>query len=239
MSVRLIRYGLAITGSCLRPDPIARMETQAVNIASRRIGGMDSSTRIETPHFLPGTQWAEPVHYALRRALMDSTLRAYRSSAVTELEQELWAIPKTNAGGVVSVEIGPLPEHGRNQDAPHSMWAATTWFVQTVCGRNAGMEWRTRYGGDAGMVAMLECRPGGDLVRNAGCNAGCWVHTRGMVTMLDGGMLLQWGPGGDADLTRSGCNAEMQCVWSQCAGDQSIVLTAILRVPLRWSGGLD
>ena len=50
--VSLLRYGLAVAGSCVPDDLLTRMEAHIVNTASRRITGLPVFTEIETLHFL-------------------------------------------------------------------------------------------------------------------------------------------------------------------------------------------
>ena len=70
----LLRYGLAVLGSCAPDDLINRLETQVINIASRRITGLPINARIEALHFEAGTHSMRnlyPTHCAifLRNAL--------------------------------------------------------------------------------------------------------------------------------------------------------------------------
>ena len=51
----LLRYGQAVVSRCPPSDLMAKMETHVTNVAARRIGGMDKSTRIQTLHFLAAT----------------------------------------------------------------------------------------------------------------------------------------------------------------------------------------
>ena len=50
----LLRYGNVIMGSCMPPDLLREVDTQAINVAARRICGADRTIRIETLHFITG-----------------------------------------------------------------------------------------------------------------------------------------------------------------------------------------
>ena len=52
----LLRCGLALTGSCLPDDLLNRIDAGVVNIAARKIAGLPYITRIESLHFIAGTQ---------------------------------------------------------------------------------------------------------------------------------------------------------------------------------------
>ena len=80
------------------PDLMARMETQVVNTAARRIGEKGNSTRIETLRFPPGAQSGRNMHFKQCAGLKGSMLRAYQCSAGAILEQELSAALVANTG---------------------------------------------------------------------------------------------------------------------------------------------
>ena len=51
----LLRYAMVVVGSCAPDDLINRIDTTIINVAARRISRLPLSTRIETLHFLSGT----------------------------------------------------------------------------------------------------------------------------------------------------------------------------------------
>ena len=119
-----ISYGLVVTGRCLLLDLVARPESHVVNPAPGRMGGMDTSTQIETLHFLAGTQRGRALCVMHCEGLMDSMSRTYRCAAGTRLELELSAITTAHARDAVCEEIRPLPEKGRDSSTSPSVWMA-------------------------------------------------------------------------------------------------------------------
>ena len=48
----MLRYALVVTGSTSPPDLVRRVDTQVINVAARKIGGISRTARIESLHFI-------------------------------------------------------------------------------------------------------------------------------------------------------------------------------------------
>ena len=51
----LLRYALTATGSVFPPDLVGRVNTQIINTAARKIGGVSRTTRMENLHLILNT----------------------------------------------------------------------------------------------------------------------------------------------------------------------------------------
>ena len=94
--VSLPGYGLVVTGSCLPPDLIGRMDTHIVNKVARRIGGLGRNTRIQTLHFLAGAMTFRNMYVLHCAEFFDAALRAFGSTIAARLRKELEAILKAD-----------------------------------------------------------------------------------------------------------------------------------------------
>ena len=63
----LLRYGLAVVGSCAYEQPLARVDKAVINVTARRVLGVGRPARIPSPHSVAG---ARPINnlYMRRRA---------------------------------------------------------------------------------------------------------------------------------------------------------------------------
>ena len=85
----LLRYGLVVMGSCLPPDLVNKIDVCVVNVAARRITGLDSSVRIESLHFLAATSSYQNLYILHRAKVVGAILRAEGSSAKNRREKEI------------------------------------------------------------------------------------------------------------------------------------------------------
>ena len=126
----LLRYGLVISGSCMPPDLMAKMETHVANVAARRVGGMDKSTRIETLHFLANTQSYRNLYVMHCADLLDATLRAHNSTVQIRIRRELKAILESDAMEVEYVRVTEVDGGLRDALTPEYVWRATKWLIR-------------------------------------------------------------------------------------------------------------
>ena len=85
----LLRYALVLTGSCLPPDLLRKINTQVVNIAARKVGGLSRSARIESLHYTVGTTTVYNLYVRHCAEFMDACLRAPNSTVNKRLRREL------------------------------------------------------------------------------------------------------------------------------------------------------
>ena len=124
----LLRDGLAVTGSCLPPDLLCRMDTLVDNVAARKISGVDNSTRIEVLHFLALTHSFTNLYIGHCAGPHDLALRASGSSIEARMRRELQAMTGSDLSQITCVQIKPLPAGEETMTRP-SVWAATNWYV--------------------------------------------------------------------------------------------------------------
>ena len=90
----LLRYAMAVVGSCAPDDLINRIDTTIVNTAARRVSRLPLSTRIETLHFLSGT-YSYRNMYTQQCAMFVHRARSAHGSAIEgRINDEIGAILK-------------------------------------------------------------------------------------------------------------------------------------------------
>ena len=125
----LLRYGMIMVGSCLPPDTFDKIETQIVNIAARKVGGLDRSTRIEALHFLTHTHSYKNLYIMHCADLIDAAIRSQPSSIGWRVRMEVGAALGVRRTVVDSVELKPLRDQWKNKRTPPTVWKNTHWFV--------------------------------------------------------------------------------------------------------------
>ena len=129
MIVSLLRYGQVVIGSCLPQDLFLKMETHLANVAARRVGGVDRSTRIEALHFLAGTMSYRNMYVMHCAELMDASLRAHRRTICQRLRLELREILGPSCGATEMVELGGDSQAGRMERTGQYIWDRTKWYL--------------------------------------------------------------------------------------------------------------
>ena len=74
--VSLLRYALTVVGSTAPPDLFAKLNTQITSIATRQIGGVRRSAKIESLHFVVGTHALRNLFVVHCADFLDFCLRA-------------------------------------------------------------------------------------------------------------------------------------------------------------------
>ena len=133
--ISLLRYALVVTGSCLPPDLMRRLNTQVVNVAARKIGGLSRSTRIESLHFSVGTTTVYNLYVKHCAEFLDASLRANNSSIGKRLREELLRYYNVPSFEIQDVQIA-IPEE-RLKDALGveklpKKWQNTYWFCRQL-----------------------------------------------------------------------------------------------------------
>ena len=100
----LLRYGLVVVGSCLLPYVVSRIDACIVNVAARRITGLDGTVRLESLHFLASTSSYQNLYMLHCAEFADAVLRAEGSSAKKRLEQEIGVILRTQGERIETQE---------------------------------------------------------------------------------------------------------------------------------------
>ena len=85
----LLRYALTITGSCMPPDLMRKLNTQIVNIARRKTGMLSRSARIESLHLATGTSTILNLYARHCAEFLDSCLRVRECATNKRLREEL------------------------------------------------------------------------------------------------------------------------------------------------------
>ena len=88
----LLRYGLTMVGSCLTDDLVAKIDVHIINVASRRVTGLPIFTRIETLHFVAGTQSYRNMYLRQCAQFIHAVLVSYGSGIQHRLIRELCVI---------------------------------------------------------------------------------------------------------------------------------------------------
>ena len=90
----LLRYGPALVGSRLPDDLVNQVDTQIVNIASRRITGVLLNTRTEALHFAAGTQSVQNLYLQHCALFLHNALASHDSGIRCRLQAELCGISR-------------------------------------------------------------------------------------------------------------------------------------------------
>ena len=122
-----------MVGSCLPPDLMSGVDTGVVNVAARRITGLDSSVRLESLHFLASTSSCQNLYILHCAEIVDAVLRAQGSSAKNRLEQEIGAMLGTQGERITTKEeqlrLPEGPPTGAGDAGGER--CTTNWTVQT------------------------------------------------------------------------------------------------------------
>ena len=134
----LLRYAQILTGSCFPPDLLHKMNTQVLNIAARRVGGLARTARIESLHFITGAMSIYNMYIVHCADFLDSCLRAHNSSIQTRIKQEVSAYYTNNPFATKDVSItlpyGRIMEKSPNFRIPdiwHKTWPM--WPIKPLC----------------------------------------------------------------------------------------------------------
>ena len=84
-----LQYALTVTGPVLPPDFLRNLNTQVANVAAREIGGMSRTIRIESTHYLLGTDSVYNLYLRRCAGFLDQCLRASGSSIYERLGKSL------------------------------------------------------------------------------------------------------------------------------------------------------
>ena len=126
----LLRYALAIMGAHLPQDLLQKIDTCITNVAARKIIGVDRTARIETLHFVAGTQTFRNMVVMHMAEYMDLVLRAHNSTIrdrVLETLKDCYKInslePENITIKVPVQEILKLPTNTTTE----RVWNNTSW----------------------------------------------------------------------------------------------------------------
>ena len=108
---------------------MAKTETHVTNVAARRVGSMDRSTRVETPHFLAGAQSQRNLYVIHCADLLDATLRACNSTVQRRVRRELRAILGADVMELEYVSISGVGGEFKGATTPEYVWSATKWLI--------------------------------------------------------------------------------------------------------------
>ena len=129
----LLRYALTITGSCIPPDLMRKLNTQIVNIAARKISTLSRSTRIESLHLATGTSTILNLYIKHCAEFLDSCLRARECSTNKRLREELGHYFGVSSFETEDVQI-LLPKDRITQalrcERLPTIWEQTYWFCR-------------------------------------------------------------------------------------------------------------
>ena len=76
----LLCYALAITGSVFPPDLVWLVNTQVINVAARKVGGVSRTARIENSHFVINTATYMNLYVVHCAVFMAGCMRARTSN---------------------------------------------------------------------------------------------------------------------------------------------------------------
>ena len=85
----LLRYALTVTGSVFPPDLVRKLNTQIINAAARKIGGVSRTARIESLHFVMNTATFLNLYVPHCAVFLDGCVRAHTSGICKRLLAEL------------------------------------------------------------------------------------------------------------------------------------------------------
>ena len=129
----LLRRALGITVSCRPPDLLRRVDTQIVNIAARKIGGLSRSARTEGLHLALGPSAIYNSYMRHSAEILDASLRAHNSTISTRLLRELRRFYSVEALGSQDTEkIIRANAHQQVPDTEQLLrhWRHTFWFCR-------------------------------------------------------------------------------------------------------------
>ena len=126
----LMRYALCIVGSCLPTDLFRKLDTMIVNIAARKIGGLNRTVRIESLHFLSGTKSMSNLFAIHCAEFLDSCLRAANSDIKIRIERELCVYLGIDTIEITNMRIAIPRDRGEPVPpaiTPDITWDRTVW----------------------------------------------------------------------------------------------------------------
>ena len=101
----LVRYGLAILGSCYPEDLANQMDIQIINTASRKVADLPKTTRIETLHFSNNTWSFRNIFIRHCAHMVHLALTSHNSLLQRRIQRELCAIYQTPTLDLIVEEL--------------------------------------------------------------------------------------------------------------------------------------
>ena len=127
----LLRYALAVMGAHLPWDLSRKIGTCITNVAARKVLGVDQTARIETLHFVAGTQTFFNMVVMHLAEYLDLVLRAHNSTIRTRVLATLRTIYNVESFEPERTRIeAPVEEYRRQKETnttTERIWRHTSW----------------------------------------------------------------------------------------------------------------